>query len=634
MDPAGFEPAASRSLGIYMRANRALYQTELRARDNGLELSETHMGPMTVTIGAKSPKSSFLCLIERIKVFIKVILFNDCMVEEQHKRLIKKLTLLNAVKHDGQAQPGAIVGGVLGDFPELKKEMKSLMEEISSMVKYVNSLDAGRQEAELLVLDSKALDKKEHVVDLFGFLGIKEGEKVVTAFPPGPEKHPHIGHAKALLLNYLLAHKYGGEFILRFEDTNPELVKAEFYGIMLKDFEWLGASWSKVVYASDYMDLYYKHIESLLKNGNAYVSTSSQEDIRKSRETGEPLPERNQDVLKNFELWNKMKDMKKGEAVVLLKIDLKHKNSTMRDPVVFRIIDEPHARHKTLYSVWPNYDFQNAIMDGFLGITHRLRSKEFEMRNELQRYIQNLLGYNETKIYEFARFNLKGVESSGRKIRELIQKGEISGWDDPSLTTIAALRRRGFQADAIKDFVVKTGITKSESTLTWDDLIVHNKRILDPVAERYFFVENPVELKIKGAPSKSFELNLHPDSKKGGRKFKTDEDFLISEDDYGKLKKGEIYRFMECLNFRFGDISEFVDESVETYKKQGKGMLHFLPKNADNVSAEVLMSDKKIRKGMCEQGITNVSEGSVVQFERFGFTRLDNKKEMKFWFTH
>ncbi len=548
--------------------------------------------------------------------------------------LIRKLSLQNAVKHNGKATPGAVVGGLLGDFPELKKDMKKTMGVVQEAIKEVNSKTLEEQKQELLEIDPSALDKKEHKVDLFGFLGIKEDESIKTAFPPGPEKHPHIGHAKALLLNYELARKYNGKFSLRFEDTNPELVREEFYGIMIKDFKWLGAEWDETVYASDHMDLYYEKAERLLTEGLAYACVCPPEKIKLSREKGIPCECRSKTGKANMDFWNNMKTMSPGEAIIRLKIDLKHKNSTMRDPTIFRIIERPHARHGSKYKVWPTYDLQNSVMDGFLGVTHRLRSKEFEMRNELQRYIQKALGYAETKIYEFARFNLSGVESSGRTIREKIRKGELVGWDDPSLATIAALRRRGFQPEAIKEFVVKTGITKSESTLTWDDLIVHNKRFLDENANRYFFVADPVKVVVKGAPEKSFELNLHPEHRKGGRKFFSKQEFFISRKDFASLEKG-VYRFMECFNVEFdGKDFSYVDDSLDTYKKSGKGMLHYLPAGMDLGEISVMMPDKSVVKGFAEPLVTQLEEGSVVQFERFGFARLDDKESLSFWFTH
>ncbi|MCF7871528.1 glutamate--tRNA ligase [Candidatus Woesearchaeota archaeon] len=550
--------------------------------------------------------------------------------------LIKKLALLNAVKHNGKANPGAIVGGVIGTFPDLRSQIKQVMPKINELVAEINSLDFESQEKQLLEIDPDALENKNEKRGIFDFLNIKEGEQIITAFPPGPEKYPHIGHAKACLVNYLLAKSYNGKFILRFEDTNPDLVRSEFYDIMQEDFKWLGVEWDDLVYASDYMDLYYGHCEKLIRSGDVYVCDCSPEEIKKGRETGESCSCRGLSVEDNLKRWAEMMLSAQGSFIARLKIDLKHKNSTMRDPTIFRIIDKEHARQGKKYRVWPNYDFQNSIMDGFLKVTHRIRSKEFEMRNELQRYLQNLLGYNETNIFEFGRFNLKGVEASGRIIREKVNLGELIGWDDPSLTTLRALRRRGFLAEAIKNFVISTGITKNEPVLTWDDLILHNKRLLDASANRYFFVDSPVDVRVSGAPHKEFSLNLNPSIKGGERKFVSNDFFFISKNDFNELEEGSLYRFMECFNVRYlaGSVLEFVDEDIDTYRRSGVGMLHYLPKDMDLVSVSVLMPDKSVKKGFAEPLVRNVSVGDVVQFERFGFCRLDNKENFSFWFTH
>ena len=277
-------------------------------------------------------------------------------------------------------------------------------------------------------------------------------------------------------------------------------------------------------------------------------------------------------------------------------------------------------------------------MDGIEKITHRLRSKEFEMRNELQRHIQAALGLRETKIYEFARFNLEGVESSGRIIREKIKKKELIGWDDPSLTTIAALKRRGFLPEAIKNFVLSTGITKAESTLTWDDLIAHNRRLLDAKCNRYFFVNNLEEIEIENAPEQDVELKLHPDFKERGfRKLKTKDKFYINKEDFKEFKEDKLYRLMDCLNFRKKK-NKFVFDSLEheKYKEHGEKIIHWLPKQKDLINAEVLMPDKKIIKGLAEPGIRDLKIDEVTQFARFGFCRLDKKEKNKlvFWFTH
>jgi glutamyl-tRNA synthetase len=544
--------------------------------------------------------------------------------------------LENAIKFNGKANPGAVIGKILSSNQKAKDDMKETSKLVNRLVSDVNKLTLKEQEALFLEMTPSEKKPEKKKRGMFEFLKIPEGTEVRSAFPPGPEKYPHIGHAKACLLNYMLAEEYNGEFILRFEDTNPELVKAEFYDIMLENLSWLGVRWAELHYASDHMAEFLKDAETLIKNEKAYMCSCSSEHIKESRMKSVPCKCRKKSAAENLKEWKQFPDMDEGKAILRLKIDLEHRNSTMRDPAIFRTIKTSHARHGTKYKVWPMYDFQTSVMDGINKITHRMRSKEFEMRNELQRWIQAELGYPETQIYEFARFNMTGVLSSGREIREQIQHGNLLGWDDPSLTTIVALRRRGFLPEAIKNFVVSTGMTKSESTLTWDDLIIQNKRLLDRSSDRYFFVDNPVKISIKKAPNLMVELKKHPElDEKGYRKFSTNTDFYISKKDHDEIKDGEVWRLMDCLNFtKKGE--EFMFDSVEHehFKKRGKKIIHWLPADEKNIPVTILMPDKRTVEGIAEKDAANVKEGQVIQFERFGFCRLDNKKEMVFWFTH
>ncbi len=558
--------------------------------------------------------------------------------------IIRRIALKNALDFKGKANPKAVMGKVLGEHEEWREKRGELAKKIDIIVGEVNKLDADSQRAELEESAPEMLEKKEKKErDVFASLGIKQGDEVVTAFPPGPEKYPHIGHAKAALLNYLLAKQYNGKFKLRFEDTNPKLVQGIFYDIIQENLKWLGVEWDELTYASDHMDLFYSLCEKAIAEGNAYVCNCDAEKVKLSREKGEACDCRGRGADENLEMWAKMKaDLPKGHAIVRLKIDLKHQNTTMRDPTIFRIITEEHARHGSKYRVWPNYDWQNAIMDSETGVTIRIRSKEFELRNELQRHIQNILGLRQTSTHEIGRFNLVGVETSGRKIREGIEEGRYLGWDDASLATIVALRRRGFQPEAIKNFVVSTGISKAEATLTWDDLIVHNKRLLDAEADRYFFVADPVELWVKGAGEADVELNLHPTHRKGGRKFSVHDNFLIAKKDFDGLEEGKMYRLMDCLNFRkLTDGFEFDSREVDRYKEHGESIMHWLPESEGLVPVEVMMPDKKIVVGLGEKGLADVKEGAVIQFERFGFCRLDKrekgddgKEKLVFWYTH
>lgn len=561
-------------------------------------------------------------------------------MEECLKSLIRKYALQNALKYKGKASPGAVIGKVLAENPELKEKIKEISKEVAKIIKEINKLPLENQEKRLAEAAPELLEKKEEPKEknIFEFIGIKEGQNVVTAFPPEPSKYPHIGHAKAIIVNYSLAKRYNGKFYLRFEDTNPELVDDTFYKIHINNYEWLGIKPDKIEYASDFMGEFYRYAEKIIRENNAYVCSCSQAAIKENRKNGLECQCRYTQTEKNLERWHEMFKAKAGKYVLRLKGRMQSPNTTLRDPVIFRVVDEPHPRTKKKYRVWPNYDFESAIMDGIEGITHRLRSKEFELRNELQRLIQTMAGFRETKIYEFARFNLEGVESSGRIIREKVNKKQLIGWDDPSLTTLVALRRRGFLPEAIKDFVISTGLTKTESVLTWDDLIVHNRRLLDSKCNRYFFVECPKEIKVENAPEQTAELKLHPEFKeRGSRKFKAKDRFYVTEKDFEKFKDGKLIRLMDCLNFK-KQKNRFVFDSLEydRYKKHGDKIIHWLPVQKDLLKVEVLMPTKEVKKGLAEPLVKNLKIGDIAQFARFGFCRLDKKEKDKsiFWYTH
>ncbi|MEK6964070.1 MAG: glutamate--tRNA ligase [Nanoarchaeota archaeon] len=552
---------------------------------------------------------------------------------------IEKHALANALKYNGKANPGSVISKVIGEHPEAKKDMKSVSKQIQDAIKKINSMSVAEQEKTLQEKYPEMLEEKpkeEH--DLFAFLKIAPGTKVVTAFPPEPSKYPHIGHAKACLLNYELAKRCQGKFILHFEDTNPELAKLEFYDIIQENLKWLGIQWDQVYYISDMMDQIYEQAEKLIQKGLAYVCTCPSEKIKEHRMKGTGCDHRSQSGEQTLNEWKKMFTSSESGQILRAKTASDHANSAMRDPALFRINKTPHCRTGTKYSVWPMYDFQSPIIDALTGITHRLRSKEFELRSELHRWLQQQLGFPITETYEFARFSMTGVETSGRVIREKIASGEYLGWDDPSLVTLVALRRRGFVPEGIHNFVFNTGISKSDSTLTWDDLETQNRRILDKEANRYFFICTPVKIEIQSAPTQRIELDLHPDKKNGGRSFQTNTTFYLAKQDVDKLQEDKLYRLMDCLNFvKKGNQYIYQAGGIEEYRKNGAGILHWLPCDEQQlVSVEVLKPTKELEKGYAEKTIQALTVGSVVQFTRYGFCRLDGRKmdQLSFWYTH
>jgi len=547
------------------------------------------------------------------------------------KKIILKYALLNAIQHDGKADIQAVLGKILGEKPELKNKIKEIIPEIKKTVTEINSLDKERQENEmkkLRVTIEKKVEEKKELPDL---PNVKMG-KVVTAFPPEPSKYPHLGHAKAALVNYLYAKKYKGKFIIRFEDTNPELAKKEYYDAIIDGLKWLGIKWNKLDYTSDYVEEFYKVTEKLIKKNKAYVCLCEQDEIKKNRRFMIECKCRNNSVQENLKLWKKMlTTFKEGESSVRIKISMDHKNAAMRDPSIMRIIDKPHPRTGNKYRVWPMYDFATALMDGWEGVTHRVRSKEFEMRRELQQFIQKAVGLKITYITEMARFNLEGVPSSGRQIREMIQNKKLIGWDDPRLTTLIALKRRGFDPEGIKEFLISTGVTKTESMLTLDMLESFNRSIIDPKCNRYFAVFNPIEIKIVNAPdTKKVSVHLHPDfPKRGFREIPVNlNKILISKDDFDKFERKEV-RLIGLFNVKLDKQAKFTSKEVEIEMPKIQWV------SDKNVKVRVLMPDGRRREGLAEPEVGKLKVDSRIQFQRFGFCRLDEKKpSVFFYFTH
>ncbi|MFT4297992.1 MAG: glutamate--tRNA ligase family protein, partial [Candidatus Woesearchaeota archaeon] len=315
-----------------------------------------------------------------------------------------------------------------------------------------------------------------------------------------------------------------------------------------------------------------------------------------------------------------------------------HKNAVMRDPVIFRLCYSTHYRQKDKYKVWPMYDFENAVEEGLLGITHVLRSNEFDSRIELQNHIRGLFELPNPEVKQYARFNVTGAITQGREIRKLIESGQYIGWDDPRLVTLRALKRRGIVKDAFYELAKIIGMSKTNSNLDFSVIASINRSILDEKSDRFFFIADYQTIIIEGAPEQELELNIHPHHRKGGRKFKANEEFYVSKKDIESIKEGELIRLMDCLNFRKqGQKFIFDSLEVENYKKEGKKIIHWIPVN-DAIETSMLLPNCKEISGMAEHNITQIEENKVVQFERYGFCRLDSIDECsntyKFWYGH
>ncbi|MBI2125779.1 MAG: glutamate--tRNA ligase [Thaumarchaeota archaeon] len=559
-------------------------------------------------------------------------------IENDLKRAIVKHALVNAFRHEGKADVGAVLGKVLGENPELKQRVKELMSQIRSMVQEVNSLSIGKQTKKLQdeFPDAYAeLFEKKEEIKTFPPLPDAEHGKVVTRFPPEPNGFPHIGHAKALFINYEYAKMYSGKFILRFDDTNPAAEKLEYYDAFSKGLEWLGIKPDTVKKTSDDMEIFYDYAKKLIKAGYLYVCQCDPETVKQNRGLAKECGHRNIPAEDALQRWERMfSEFEEGDAIVRFKGDMVAANTVMRDPTMFRIVDAEHPLKGTKYRVWPTYDFVAPIEDSKDGVTHALRAKEYELRDDLYYRMLEAAKLRKPKLVEFSRLSLRGTPVSKRKIKPLVEQGLVDGWSDPRLPTLLGLRRRGILPEAIKEFVTSLGVSKSESEPTWDLLEAVNRKLVDPIAKRYFFVPDPVPLEVVDAPALQLKLKLHPDKNLGERNVATGKEFLISAKDVEALKEGDTVRLMELFNIKIsrknGEVTgKFAGMEVTASSKKiqwvTKDSMPFTVKIPGPLYIdEVYNKDSlQIVKGLAESACKSLPIGEIIQFIRFGFCRVD-----------
>jgi len=558
------------------------------------------------------------------------------------KELIRKLVLQNAVKYNGKANPGAVIGHLLGKDPSLKDRMKELSKDINEIIKEVNKLPLEKQAEELKKTAPELLEEKKEAKErTLPKLNNAKG-KVIMRFEPSPSGPLHVGHAYVLGLNSEYCREYNGELYLRISDTNPDNIYEPAYELIKEDAQWITKNNVKqFLIQSERLDIYYKYMEKLLSMEKAYVCECDSEAYKKLSLQQQACPCRELPKEEQLKRWKKMfSGYKEGDAVVRVKTDLQHKNPAMRDFPVFRINDSNHPRQKNKYRVWPLMNMAVAVDDIEMGITHIIRAKDHHDNAIRQKYIFDYLKKPFPETIFVGRINFEGMPVSCSKTRPLIEDGTYSGWDDIRLPFLQALKRRGYTPDAFIKYAIDVGISLSDKKVTREEFFKtinsFNKDAIDSAALRYFFVWNPKEITIENAPEQVLELDLHPDNKKGGRKFRVNGKFYITGDDFDSLKEGRLYRLMDCLNFtKNGSKLVFHSLAYRGYKEKGEKIMHWLPKAKAN-DVEVLMEDNKVIKGLGEEGMKSVKEGQVVQLERYGFARCDKKEKNKliFWFTH
>jgi glutaminyl-tRNA synthetase len=507
--------------------------------------------------------------------------------------------------------------------------------------------------------------------------------KVHTRFPPEPNGYLHIGHAKAVCLNFGIAEEYAGKCNLRFDDTNPSKEETEYEKAIKEDINWLGFDWEdRLFYASDYFEQMYRYAVSLIKKEKAYVCDLTAENIREYRGTltspGKESPYRNRSVEENLVLFERMRagEFEQGEKVLRAKIDMASPNLNMRDPVMYRIIKESHYRQGNKWVIYPTYDWAHCLEDSIEGITHSLCSLEFENHRPLYDWFLAQLDIHHPRQLEFARLNLTYTVMSKRLLLFLIKEKLVKGWDDPRLPTIRAMRRKGYPPEAIRNFCRRIGIAKTESVIDKEFLEHCVREILNKKALRFMAVLNPLKVVIDNYPAGTSEeleaVNNPEDSSAGTRKVPFSKVLYIEREDFMENPPKKFYRlapgrevrlryayFIKCTDVIKDTGTGEVKELHCTYDPQTKGgdaadgrkvkaTLHWVSA-AHSIPGEVriynnlfnkkdpgsLKTDEEIKSNIndkslevlencrLEPGLKNVTAGKIYQFERKGYFCVD-----------
>ncbi len=382
----------------------------------------------------------------------------------------------------------------------------------------------------------------------------KRGGAVVTRFPPEPNGRLHIGHAKAICLDFGIARDFGGRCHLRFDDTNPATEDVSYVQAIQQDVSWLGFDWGPHLhYASDYFGRLYDFAVELIRRGKAYVCELSSEEIAARRgsltEPGTPSPYRERSSAENLELFARMKagDFEPGSRVLRARIDMGSGNLTLRDPILYRIQRTPHHRTGTQWCVYPMYDFAHCLSDSIEGITHSLCSLEFVDHRALYDWVLDALAADpHPQQIEFARLNLSYTVMSKRLLKRLVEEGHVSGWDDPRMPTLCGLRRRGYTPAAIRSFCEDVGVARRENTIEFAKLEASVRDDLNRVADRAMGVLRPLRVVVENYPEgevEEFELPNHPqDATRGTRRVPFSRELWIERDDFEELPPPKFFR--------------------------------------------------------------------------------------------
>ena len=570
----------------------------------------------------------------------------DDELRDRVKQEAEKHALFNALKHDSDPDVGAIMGPLMGENPDFRPHGNEVPGVVGQVVGEIGGLDREARRERLAELDQKLVDEldaedenDEHTLP--DLPNAAEYDTVRLRAAPNPNGPWHLGHARMPSVIGTYTERYDGEFVVRFDDTDPETKRPDLsaYDAILDDIEYLGFEPDEVYRASDRVDIYYEHARELIEMGEAYTCDLPAEEFSELKKEGTPSPNRDKDSQTVLDEFEAMVDGEyaSGEMVLRVKTDIEHKNPALRDWVAFRMIDTPHPREQASeYRCWPMLDFQSGVDDHLTGITHIIRGIDLQDSAKRQQFLYDYFDWEYPEVLHWGHVQIDeyDITISTSTIAELIEAGELDGWDDPRAPTLQSVRRRGIRGEAIVESMIGLGMSTSDVDLAMSSIYANNRDIIDDEANRYFLVRDGQAVPIGGDDKPAAgHPPLHPNHEdRGTREIPVDDGVLVEPDDLPAEGDRIWLKGYGCVRYEDGEFTATGDD-ISAVREEGVDVIHWVP--ADSAVEVRMRTPDGDVTGQAEPAFAETEVDEIIQFERIGFVRIDSHNEQSVvYYTH
>ena len=571
-------------------------------------------------------------------------------IRERARQAAEVNALFNALKHEGNAQVGAIMGPLMGEHPDFREYGDEIAGVVAPVVERVNDMERVEKRERLgeLAPDRLAELEREDEEDEHPLPDLPNAEAgdVRMRVAPNPNSPWHIGHARMVAVVGTYKERYDGEFICRFDDTDPETKRPDLdaYDAILEAIAYLGFEPDQVIRASDRVETYYEHARELIDAGGAYTCSCPGKEFSELKNAGKACPHREKAAATVHEEFSAMVEGEydAGEMVLRVRTDIEHKNPALRDWVAFRVVDTPHPREAAAeYRCWPMLDFQSGVDDHLTGVTHIIRGIDLQDSAKRQAFVYDYFGWAYPEVVHWGHVEVDeyDVPPSSSTIVELIAQGELDGWDDPRAPTVASLRRRGIRGEAIVGAMVELGTSTSNVDLSMSSIYAHNRELVDDETNRAFLVRDDperggtaLERQVVGGPETG-EPPVHPDhEERGTRSIPVESGVLVESADLPGQGERVWLKGYGCVRHT-RDAFEYTGEGIDVVREGEVPVVHWVPAD-ENVRTRLRTVDGDV-DGYAEPGVTEYGRDDLLQFERVGFVRVDDPGgPLVTYFTH